>query len=127
MEFAVLAGGVGAARFLSGLVHVKPPEKITVIVNTADDLTSYGLFISPDIDIITYTLAGIVNPEQGWGVAHDSFHCLSMRVSCSAGLLAEFDPLSAEFDALSCYLLFAILASVISSCSAIFFLPCSLR
>ena len=78
MELTVLAGGVGAARFLSGLVHVMPPETITVIVNTADDLTSYGLFISPDIDIITYTLAGIVNPERGWGVADDSFHCLSM-------------------------------------------------
>jgi len=78
MEFTVLAGGVGAARFLSGLVHVTPPETITVIVNTADDLTSYGLFISPDIDIITYTLAGIVNSERGWGVADDSFHCLSM-------------------------------------------------
>ena len=77
-ELTVLAGGVGAARFLSGLVHVMPPETITVIVNTADDLTSYGLFISPDIDIITYTLAGIVNPERGWGVADDSFHCLSM-------------------------------------------------
>jgi LPPG:FO 2-phospho-L-lactate transferase len=77
-EFTVLAGGVGAARFLSGLVNVIPPETVTVIVNTADDLTLYGLYISPDIDIIMYTLAGIVSPERGWGVANDSFHCLSM-------------------------------------------------
>lgn len=77
-ELTVLAGGVGAARFLSGLVHITAPETTTVIVNTADDLICYGLYISPDIDIITYTLAGIVNPEQGWGVASDSFQCLSM-------------------------------------------------
>jgi LPPG:FO 2-phospho-L-lactate transferase len=77
-EFTVLAGGVGAARFLSGLIHVIPPETIAAIVNTGDDLTLYGLYISPDIDIIMYTLAGIANPDQGWGVANDSFHCLSM-------------------------------------------------
>lgn len=77
-ELTVLAGGVGAARFLSGLVQITAPETTTVIVNTADDLICHGLYISPDIDIITYTLAGIVNPEQGWGVANDSFQCLSM-------------------------------------------------
>jgi LPPG:FO 2-phospho-L-lactate transferase len=77
-KLTVLAGGVGAARFLSGLIHVTPPETVTAVVNTGDDLTLYGLHISPDIDIITYTLADIVDPEQGWGVADDSFHCLSM-------------------------------------------------
>ncbi len=77
-ELTVLAGGVGAARFLSGLVHITSQEKITVIVNTGDDLTSYGLYISPDLDIITYTLAGIIHPERGWGVVNDSFNCLSM-------------------------------------------------
>ena len=74
----VLAGGVGAARFLSGLVQVIPPETVTAIVNTGDDLTWCGLYVSPDIDIITYTLAGIVNPDQGWGRADDTFQCLSV-------------------------------------------------
>jgi len=73
----LLAGGVGAARFLSGLVQVVPPETVTAIVNTGDDLTWCGLYVSPDIDIITYTLAGIVDPDQGWGRAEDTFHCLS--------------------------------------------------
>ena len=77
-KLAVLAGGVGAAKFLTGLVRVTPPETVTIIVNTGDDLLLYGLYISPDTDIITYTLAGIVNTEQGWGIAEDSSHCLSM-------------------------------------------------
>ncbi len=75
-KVTVLAGGVGAARFLSGIVHVQAPETTTVVVNTADDLTWCGLHISPDIDTIIYTLAGIVNRERGWGVENDSFHCL---------------------------------------------------
>jgi len=77
-KITVLAGGIGAARFLSGLVHVRAPETITAIVNTADDLTWCGLHISPDIDTVTYTLAGMVHPERGWGIANDSFHCLKM-------------------------------------------------
>ena len=63
-----LAGGVGAARFLEGLVLVYPPEKITIIANTGDDLEYLGLYISPDIDIVTYTLAGLVDEEKGWGL-----------------------------------------------------------
>jgi len=77
-KITVLAGGVGAARFLSGLVHVQNPETIIAIVNTADDLTWCGLYISPDIDTVTYTLAGMVHPKRGWGVENDSFHCLKM-------------------------------------------------
>jgi LPPG:FO 2-phospho-L-lactate transferase len=73
-----LAGGVGAAKFLSGLVKIIPEEKLTVIVNTGDDIDLYGLHISPDIDIITYTLAGIVDEEKGWGIRGDTFHCLEM-------------------------------------------------
>ncbi|MGQ9680063.1 MAG: 2-phospho-L-lactate transferase [Candidatus Bathyarchaeia archaeon] len=73
-----LAGGVGAARFLQGLVKVIPEENITVIVNTGDDIELHGLYISPDIDIITYTLANIVDEEKGWGVRGDTFHCLEM-------------------------------------------------
>ncbi|MCD6164282.1 MAG: 2-phospho-L-lactate transferase [Candidatus Odinarchaeota archaeon] len=73
-----LAGGVGAARFLQGLVHVVPPEEIVTIVNTGDDIEFYGLHISPDVDIVTYTLAGIVDEEKGWGMRGDTFNCLDM-------------------------------------------------
>jgi len=73
-----LAGGVGAAKFLTGLVRVLPEEEITVIVNTGDDIEMYGLHISPDVDIIIYTLAGIVDEEKGWGIRGDTFHCLRM-------------------------------------------------
>jgi len=73
-----LAGGVGAARFLQGLVKVVPEKEITVIVNTGDDIELYGLHISPDLDIIMYTLAGIVDEEKGWGIRGDTFHCLNM-------------------------------------------------
>jgi LPPG:FO 2-phospho-L-lactate transferase len=73
-----LAGGVGAARFLQGLTKVYPEKEITVIVNTGDDIELYGLHISPDIDIVTYTLAGIVDEEKGWGIKKDTFHWLDM-------------------------------------------------
>jgi len=73
-----LAGGVGAARFLQGLVKIVPEEEITVIVNTGDDIELYGLHISPDLDIVMYTLAGIVDEEKGWGIRGDTFHCLDM-------------------------------------------------
>jgi len=73
-----LAGGVGAARFLEGLVKLIPQEKLAVIVNTGDDIKLYGLHISPDLDIVMYTLTGIVDPEKGWGVKGDTFHCLEM-------------------------------------------------
>jgi LPPG:FO 2-phospho-L-lactate transferase len=68
-----LAGGVGAARFLRGLVRVVPPEDVTVVVNTADDDTFHGLAVSPDLDTVTYTLAGAEHPEQGWGLAGETF------------------------------------------------------
>ena len=71
-----LAGGVGAARFLQGLVRVVPEESVTVIVNTGDDVELYGLHISPDIDIVSYTLAGIVDESKGWGIRGDTFHFL---------------------------------------------------
>ena len=72
----VLCGGVGAARFLEGLVRVVPPETVVAIVNVGDDLELYGLHISPDLDTVTYTLAGLVDPAGGWGRAGDSFHVL---------------------------------------------------
>ena len=71
----VLAGGVGAARFLQGLVRVYPEERIVIISNTADDIELYGLHISPDIDIVMYTLAQVVDENNGWGIKQDTFHC----------------------------------------------------
>ncbi len=71
-----LAGGVGAARFLSGLAKVVDRKDLSVIVNTGDDIEMFGLHISPDVDIITYTLAGIVDEEKWWGIKGDTFHCL---------------------------------------------------
>lgn len=73
-----LAGGVGAARFLEGVVQVVPPEQVVAIVNTGDDITLHGLHISPDIDIVTYTLGGIVEEAQGWGVRGDTTNVLEM-------------------------------------------------
>ena len=71
-----LAGGVGAARFLTGLVKLVNGKDLSVIVNTGDDIELFGLHISPDVDIVTYTLAGIVDEEKGWGIRGDTFHCL---------------------------------------------------
>jgi LPPG:FO 2-phospho-L-lactate transferase len=76
MRIAALAGGVGASKLLLGLYHTIRPANLTVVVNTADDLELHGLAISPDLDIVTYTLAGIVNPETGWGVRGDTFRVL---------------------------------------------------
>jgi LPPG:FO 2-phospho-L-lactate transferase len=68
-----LAGGVGAARFLRGLVRVEDPRRIAVVVNTGDDREFYGVHVSPDLDIVTYTLAGRVDPARGYGLDGDSF------------------------------------------------------
>jgi LPPG:FO 2-phospho-L-lactate transferase len=68
-----LCGGVGAARMLSGLVRVMPPEEITAVVNVGDDMVLHGLAISPDLDTVTYTLAGMDNRETGWGVAGETW------------------------------------------------------
>ena len=72
-----LAGGVGAARMLSGLVQVADPASITTVVNTGDDMTLHGLHISPDIDTVTYTLAGMDNTETGWGIAGETWHVMA--------------------------------------------------
>ena len=72
----VLAGGVGAARFLQGVLAVAPAEDVTVISNVGDDAEIYGLHVSPDIDIVTYTLAGVVDAAQGFGLLHDTFHVI---------------------------------------------------
>jgi len=68
-----LCGGVGAARMLSGLVRVVPPAEITAVVNVGDDLDLHGLHISPDLDTVTYSLAGMDNRDTGWGVDGESW------------------------------------------------------
>ncbi len=75
-NIAVLAGGVGAARFLRGLRLVVPPRMIAAIVNTGDDTELHGLSISPDLDTITYTLAGAIDPERGWGLAGETWQTM---------------------------------------------------
>jgi len=72
----VLAGGVGAARMLSGIVQVVDPANVTAIVNVGDDLELHGLRISPDLDTITYTLAGEINPDTGWGLRGESWQAM---------------------------------------------------
>ena len=72
----VLTGGTGGAKFVDGLQRVVPPDQLTVIVNTGDDHEWWGLYVSPDVDSITYVLAGLLSPERGWGVRGDTFHCL---------------------------------------------------
>ncbi len=77
LSVTALAGGVGAARFLRGLVRVIDPAKLTVIVNTGDDDEFFGLSISPDLDTVSYTLAGAVDHGKGWGLPEETFRCLS--------------------------------------------------
>jgi LPPG:FO 2-phospho-L-lactate transferase len=76
LRVAALAGGVGGAKLADGLAQVLPAGNLSVIVNVADDFEYYGLSISPDLDTVMYTLAGIANPETGWGIRDDTFHCL---------------------------------------------------
>jgi LPPG:FO 2-phospho-L-lactate transferase len=72
----VLAGGVGAARLLAGLIQVVDPSDLTAVVNTGDDLVLHGLDISPDLDTVTYTLAGAIDPERGWGLAGETWQAM---------------------------------------------------
>jgi LPPG:FO 2-phospho-L-lactate transferase len=80
-NITALAGGVGASKLLLGLHDVMDPRDLTVIVNTGDDITLHGLKISPDLDIVTYTLAGIVDEAKGWGYRGDTFHALKRLVA----------------------------------------------
>ena len=73
MEVTALAGGIGAGKFLRGLVRALPAEDLTVVINTADDRAFHGLWVSPDIDSVTYWLAGIMDRERGWGLADETF------------------------------------------------------
>ncbi len=73
MKIVAFAGGVGGAKFAHGLAHVLPPEDLTVIVNTGDDFEHYGLYICPDLDTVCYTLAGMANPDTGWGRVNETW------------------------------------------------------
>ena len=75
-KITALGGGVGASRLLLGLYEVSDPAALTIIVNTGDDIELHGLKISPDLDIVTYTLAGIVDRAKGWGIRGETFHAL---------------------------------------------------
>lgn len=76
MKVTVLAGGVGAARFLRGLLDIVPAGDVTAVVNTGDDTVLHGLHISPDLDTVTYTLAGAIDPERGWGLAGETWRAM---------------------------------------------------
>jgi len=77
-NIVALAGGVGASKLLLGLSRAMNPRKLTIIVNTGDDIVLHGLSISPDLDIVTYTLAGAVNSKSGWGLRGDTFTSLGI-------------------------------------------------
>ncbi len=71
-----LAGGVGGAKLALGLSHILDPDHLTLVVNTADDFEHLGLYISPDVDTVMYTLAGLSNPKTGWGLAGETWNSL---------------------------------------------------
>ncbi|HWL45705.1 MAG TPA: 2-phospho-L-lactate transferase [Ilumatobacter sp.] len=76
MTVCVVCGGVGAARFLAGLLGVVPAGEVTAVVNTGDDTELHGLAISPDLDTITYTLAGAIDPGRGWGLVDETWRAM---------------------------------------------------
>jgi len=77
MTVVVLAGGVGAARLLAGMVRVVPPAEITAVVNVADDTVLHGLAVSPDLDTVVYTVAGAIDPVRGWGLRDESWQAMA--------------------------------------------------
>ncbi len=76
LKIVALAGGVGGAKLAHGLAQTLPPKDLTVIVNTGDDFEHYGLYICPDLDTVCYTLAGLANPETGWGRVNESWNLI---------------------------------------------------
>ena len=72
-----LGGGSGAAKFLKGLAGIIPPEELTIVVNTADDMDVYGMRVSPDIDTVIYRLSGNIDEKKGWGLRGDTFNFLA--------------------------------------------------
>lgn len=77
MKITALAGGVGGAKLANGLAQLLPPEDLTVIVNTGDDFEHLGMYICPDLDTVCYTLAGLANPETGWGRVDESWNAFN--------------------------------------------------
>ena len=90
MRVTALAGGIGAGKFLRGLVRVVAPEAVTVIVNTGDDITMHGLHVSPDLDSVTYWLGDVFDRERGWGRRDETFRATEE--------LRSFDPEKAWFN-----------------------------
>ncbi len=90
MTVAVLSGGVGAARFLAGLVRVVPPSEVVAVVNVGDDVELHGLHVSPDLDTVTYTLAGAIDPARGWGLVDETWAALEA--------LRRYDPSGTWFN-----------------------------
>lgn len=80
MKIVALAGGVGGAKLAHGLAQQLPAENLTIIVNTGDDFEHYGLYICPDLDTVCYTLAGLANPETGWGRKDESWNAIQNSV-----------------------------------------------
>lgn len=76
MNLVALAGGTGAAKFLRGLLRLVEPATLTIVVNTGDDALIWGLHVSPDLDTVCYTLAGLIDDAKGWGVRDETFHAL---------------------------------------------------
>jgi LPPG:FO 2-phospho-L-lactate transferase len=92
-RITVLAGGVGAARFLRGLLATVPPLDVTAVVNVGDDTVLHGLMVSPDLDTVTYTLAGAIDPDTGWGLAGETWHAMGeLRRHAGANGIAASDP-----------------------------------
>src|SRR5665647_1263009 len=83
LRVLALAGGVGGAKLAAGLAHVLG-ERLTVLVNTGDDFEHLGLHISPDLDTVMYTLAGIANPQTGWGIAGETWNFIE-QIECLGG------------------------------------------
>ena len=77
MKIVALAGGVGGAKLAHGLAQILKPEDLTIIVNTGDDFEHYGLYICPDLDTVCYTLAGLANPETGWGRVDETWNAIA--------------------------------------------------
>lgn len=77
LKVVALAGGVGGAKLAHGLAQVLAPEDLTIIVNVGDDFQHYGLSISPDLDTVMYTLAGIANPATGWGIIDETWQAFT--------------------------------------------------
>ena len=112
-----LSGGVGGARFLDGVARALPPGALTAVVNTGDDFVHWGLYVSPDVDTVIYTLAGLADETRGWGLTGETFHDVRELKKILKGYLSRkhrtsyFGPRDAAQAATA-----AVLASVTKTC-----------